>query len=941
MSSFGSSTAAAASCASGVTGLGGSSYRSTGVHQFSISESDFQRGSLLKRRRQESPPRMANGNMPPRSTYRSKSSALQAEPPAQPSDIAFRQRSKSKSRARAMASKPRQEFIALGRNDSARPLFTRQSSTISNTSSHGYRSTATRERSYSAEHRRPHDHSHAAPLSSSYDPLPSRYAREKSSYVDRSGSKRKERSPSPVASRGRYFRSDRHQSSPSRYRNSHSRSSANSRDRSQLRHISDRTRSKSKPRSSHDQEASSYEPVAAPSSAAPPSSSASSRQQPPPASTVSKAAAAAPRQPIKVPTPGAAMARPREPVQVVTNSSRPAASNGSRPSTSTPAPAAINTAGIDWEMERTHQQLAAANQELKQMENELSDVMKRIQAKKYQVMDLQLVLDGLAKRKDLQTQYLGNTPNGSSFSMSTSTTTTSAPVVANVVPPTVTPQTRAPTVVASRARRSSSKAPASKRPRIVDEEDEDDSASEEEKDDDDDVVIIEQVQIKEETPKTKKASKSKSKAKTPAPVTVVPPKMAAKSMQTSTVLADYFWGKIETPKLLVQHRAKLTPDGSARKGRNLAFNPKNTDYFATTSDDGGLIMWKYDRSKQEVSKDASFDPISFRKESQCAESIAWSPDGQRLAMAFRDPLRGEGEFCVVRLDQLELKDPAIPQIISERRIMRRSTTLHSRGISAIEWVPSGSGDDVTSSSLITAGSDHAVMLWDEYVTPTGSVDLKWKVLHREHRSEVKTVCVHSQRNAVFTGGLDGLLLRYDMHKMETQTIMERRKPSISKINAVLEHPHNPNVLLVSSVEQAEHSILLHDLRQRYAEHRDSTMTLTWIKSSDAKSMSQYIVPRWSPAGLHVSCGSKSGVVNIWDIRVRGPKYPLVYPQQALRVHRTLQLFVSCLPCCSCADYLTDPQKKWCSTPRGIHATTPCSQSPRIGTSGCSPFGSVQ
>lgn len=572
-------------------------------------------------------------------------------------------------------------------------------------------------------------------------------------------------------------------------------------------------------------------------------------------------------------------------------------------------------------MERTQQQLSAANNELKQMENELSEVMKRIQAKKYQVMDLQLVLDGLAKRKDLQAQYLGNTPNGSSFSVSTSTTTSTAPMVANVVPPTAAPRTKAPTPVpAARARRSSSKAPASKRPRVVDEEDEvESSGEEEEEDDDDEVVIIEQVQIKEEAPQSKKAkvSKSKSKAKTatPAPAAVVPPKMAAKSMQTSTVLADYFWGKIETPKLLVQHRAKLTPDGSARKGRNLAFNPKNTDYFATSSDDGGLIMWKYDRSKQELSRDASFDPISFRKENQCAESIAWSPDGQRLAMAFRDPLHGEGEFCVVRLDQLELKDPAIPQIISDRRIMRRSTTLHSRGISAIEWVPSGSGDDVTSSSLITAGSDHAVMLWDEYVTPSGSVDLKWKVLHREHRSEVKTVCVHSQRKAVFTGGLDGLLLRYDMHKMETQTIMERRKPSISKINAVLEHPHNPNVLLVSSVEQAEHSILLHDLRQRYAEHRDSTMTLAWIKSSDAKSMSQYIVPRWSPAGLHVSCGSKSGVVNIWDIRVRGPKYPLVYPQQALRVHRTLPLLVSCLSCCSYADCLTVSAEKMV-----LHAT---------------------
>ena len=108
--------------------------------------------------------------------------------------------------------------------------------------------------------------------------------------------------------------------------------------------------------------------------------------------------------------------------------------------------------------------------------------------------------------------------------------------------------------------------------------------------------------------------------------------------------------------------------------------------------------------------------------------------------------------------------------------------------------------------------------------------------------------------------------------------MERRKPTICKINSILEHPHNPNLLLVSSVEQAQHNLLLHDLRQRYDSNE---ISLTW----EGSSMSQYVVPRWSPAGYHVSCGSKTGVVNIWDVRMRGDKYPTVEPQQALRVHR--------------------------------------------------------
>ncbi|KAJ0388629.1 hypothetical protein P43SY_011565 [Pythium insidiosum] len=75
--------------------------------------------------------------------------------------------------------------------------------------------------------------------------------------------------------------------------------------------------------------------------------------------------------------------------------------------------------------------------------------------------------------------------------------------------------------------------------------------------------------------------------------------------------------------------------------------------------------------------------------------------------------------------------------------------------------------------------------------------------------------MHSERKAIYTGGLDGLVVRYDMNAHKSTIIMERRRPQISKINAILENPHNPNLLLVSSVEQAEHNLLLHDLREKY------------------------------------------------------------------------------------------------------------------------------
>lgn len=539
---------------------------------------------------------------------------------------------------------------------------------------------------------------------------------------------------------------------------------------------------------------------------------------------------------------------------------------------------------IDSEISSTKKKLMDAQKELQALQDEQRALSSRIEAKNYQIRHLELDLETVEKRKRIEFEYssragTASTHSASKFSNSSSASALSAPA----------PAARE----SERRQRSVSRARvASKRPCIVDTDG---------SDDDDEVIILDSAEIKQEKSRKRQRSSSKSRGgaqskttKSTAAATPVQVPMDTSLTENAerTEIPDYFWGKADTPKLLAQHRVRTIPDGSVRKGRHLAFNPKISDYFATSSDDGGLIMWNYERPKHEITKMATFAPTSFRKESACAESMVWSPDGNRLAMAFRDPLNGQGEFCVVLLHEVELGEADKPQQIPSKRVTSMSTTLHSRGISAIEWIPEGSGSETTSKSLVTAGSDHAVILWEEHDDANNVNDYKWNVLHREHRAEVKSICVHSQRQVIYTGGFDGQVIRYDLHKSMPTVVMERRKPSISKINAVLEHPHNPHILLVSSVEQSEHSILLHDLRQRCNSNRNDTMTLSWVKSSDSKSMSQYIVPRWSPAGLHVSCGSKSGLVNIWDVRVRGPSYPIVLPQQSIAVHR--KFFVMCV-----------------------------------------------
>ncbi|KAJ8524193.1 hypothetical protein ON010_g16925 [Phytophthora cinnamomi] len=266
-------------------------------------------------------------------------------------------------------------------------------------------------------------------------------------------------------------------------------------------------------------------------------------------------------------------------------------------------------------------------------------------------------------------------------------------------------------------------------------------------------------------------------------------------------------------------------------------------------------------------------PSSFRRENPCAEAISWSPDGNRMAMAFRDPVDNQSEFCVVQLHQLKLEDSDTPQPLPKDRLTSKRTSIHQRGISAIDWLPTGFGPETTSRQVITTGSsDHAVMLWEEHEdVKNGGLDLKFSVLHRDHRSEVRSLCVHSKRDCLYTGGLDGLMIRYDLNEGCTQIVIERRKPHISKINAVLEHPHNPNLLLVSCVEQSSHNLLLHDLRQPY---EPNGMSLTW----QGGTMSH-----------------KTGVVNIWDVRMRGEKYPAVLPQQSLRVHHKTVLHATWHP----------------------------------------------
>lgn len=787
---------------------------------FSIPAGDFSRDdTLLKRRR--SPAR------PP-----------EPQPERAPPSVAMRARSKSKSRARAMSVRPGQELFALG---------SRRASGNSNQASFYRQATA----NYT-----PATANSGGAASSSRRPSVGR------SREDSGGRRPVDEPRRPVDERRRAV-DERRRPVDERRREEDERRSR------RASPVSQRTRSKSTTRDRR------REP-------------SPRRRSPTPERTHSRSHRSPPRS-----------KRARE-------SSVSRARKRGRSKSTTRAKEATSTSEsseLDAQVRDAESRLAKRKTELQDLEDELDGLRDRVKKKRYDVMDLELALDGLKKRQALARSFrTGDHTRSRSKSHRARSSSDSS-------------DSSDSSRRASSRSRAKSRSRQSKRPCIVDDEDDED---------DDDVVIIEVKQEQAAQASHSSAASSRASSKpTAVPIESPPrqpPPATTTSISTSTRAAktssrsananaasnaktdasvsssnantslkempDNFWGRAKEGKLLVNHRFDSIQDGSARKGRHLSVNPMAQAYFATSADEGGLILWNYNHPRKEISKVVSLTPSSFRRDNACAEGVKWSPDGNRLAMAFRDPLDGTGEFCVVLLHELGLKDTNQPQDLPKSRIASMATTLHPKGISSIDWMPSGYGTQVTSTKLVTTGgSDHAVVMWDEHATGSRSndIDFQFNVLHREHRSDIKALCIHSERNAIYTGGLDGLVIQYDLISQKTQLIMERRKPTISRINEVLEHPHNPHLLLISSLGQSDHNLLLRDLRdraQRGTSMAAMNMTMT------GQSTSQYIVPRWSPAGMHVSCGSKSGCVNIWDVRMRGSLFPNVLPQQSLRVHRT-------------------------------------------------------
>jgi hypothetical protein len=321
------------------------------------------------------------------------------------------------------------------------------------------------------------------------------------------------------------------------------------------------------------------------------------------------------------------------------------------------------------------------------------------------------------------------------------------------------------------------------------------------------------------------------------------------------------------------------------RGRHLCINPCNPSAIATSGLAGGLEIWGYSHTPRTLSRIALLDPTSFRSKMQTVAAIAWSPEGTNIAMGFEYPHDGKAEFCVVQLAGFKpLEDAKTPQVVPKDRVSLVTSRTHRHGLSSIAWVPSLAGQATRQLATTGRAEKDAVVLWSEREWSEESQSC-WHehALHSEqHQDSVQAMCIHSGQSAVFTGGRDGHVIRCSLQSGQTSTVMTAGSDDDAlNVNAVLEHPTDPNILMISSVEVSQNRVVLHDLRQQYNGIRSAASVL--VATSDVFATRRlHMQPRWSPTGVHVSCGGTGGVVSIWDIR--SVASARAQPHQYLRLH---------------------------------------------------------
>uniref|UniRef100_A0A164XF72 Uncharacterized protein n=1 Tax=Daucus carota subsp. sativus TaxID=79200 RepID=A0A164XF72_DAUCS len=288
----------------------------------------------------------------------------------------------------------------------------------------------------------------------------------------------------------------------------------------------------------------------------------------------------------------------------------------------------------------------------------------------------------------------------------------------------------------------------------------------------------------------------------------------------------------------------ILPSQHKRKLRSLALCPTNDQLFVTSALDGVINLWQLQAKRSSANCLSSTDCLSV-KQRRWPEDIAWHPEGNGLISVFG-------------------ADGGDSQVGKENgRVHFLEDKPHTKGIiNNIVFMP---WEDTC---FVTAGSDHAVVLWTEN---DGIKDWNHKTLHRnQHTSAVMGVAGLQHKKVVLSAGADKRITGFDVGAGRA----DYKHQIDSKCMSIVPNPCDYNLYMIQTGTIGE-QLRLCDYRVRQTELH----TFGWEQES-SESQSALINQAWSPDGLYITSGSVDPMIHIFDIRYNARK-----PTQSVRAHQ--------------------------------------------------------
>ncbi|KAJ7535344.1 hypothetical protein O6H91_12G036700 [Diphasiastrum complanatum] len=301
------------------------------------------------------------------------------------------------------------------------------------------------------------------------------------------------------------------------------------------------------------------------------------------------------------------------------------------------------------------------------------------------------------------------------------------------------------------------------------------------------------------------------------------------------------------PHILTVQQAVYISSQHRRKLRSIILNPTSAQQCATSALDGIINLWEIQGKGHSLSLFNSVECSSLRR--KWPEDLAWHPSGESIIAVYN---ADDGDTQVGILSGL-----------IKRKMVFLEDRPHVKGlINNVEFMPWDNG-----LHFVTAGSDHAVVMW----SLTDEMSWKPKALHRSlHTSSVSGVAGNQSKHCILSSGLDKRVVGFNTQygKCEFQNLLD------SKAMGILSNPVDLNLFMVQAGTPGM-QLRLFDMRVP----KTQLHSFGW-KQESSESQSALINQSWSSDGFHIASGSADPKIHVFDIRFNSKN-----PAQSVDAHK--------------------------------------------------------